>query len=86
VAIARALVGNPSLVLADEPTANLEERTSDEVIGMFTEACRQRGVTTLVVTHNPAFQRVADRTLWMRDGRLFDDPEGGEGSACSAAS
>jgi len=70
VAIARALVGNPGVVLADEPTANLEERTSDEVIELFAAACRTRGVTTVVVTHNPAFKRVADRTLWMRDGRL----------------
>jgi putative ABC transport system ATP-binding protein len=72
VAIARALVGDPAVVLADEPTANLEERASDEVIGLFAQACRGRGATTVVVTHNPAFQTVADRTLWMRDGRLYD--------------
>ena len=77
VAIARALVGNPEVVLADEPTANLEERTSDEVIDLFAQACRARGVTTVVVTHNPAFRGVADRTLWMRDGRLREDAEGG---------
>ena len=77
VAIARALVGNPALVLADEPTANLEERTSNEVIELFADACHTRGVTSVVVTHNPEFQRVADRTLWMRDGRLYERPEGG---------
>jgi putative ABC transport system ATP-binding protein len=86
VAIARALVGNPSVVLADEPTANLEERTSDEVIGMFADACRNRGVTTIVVTHNPAFQRMADRSLWMRDGRLYCNAEAEEPSTCSVAS
>ena len=78
VAIARALVGDPSLVLADEPTANLEERASNEVIELFADACHTRGVTSVVVTHNPEFQRVADRTLWMRDGRLYERPEVGE--------
>lgn len=75
VAIARALVADPAIVLADEPTANLEERTSDEVIELLAGVCHERGVTTLVVTHNPAFMRVADRTLWMSDGRLYEDPE-----------
>jgi len=79
VAIARALVGDPAVVLADEPTANLEERTSDEVISLFAEACRSRGVTVVAVTHNPAFQRVADRTLWMSDGQLYDKPGTGCG-------
>jgi len=79
VAIARALVGDPAIVLADEPTANLEERTANEVIGLFADACHTRGVTSIVVTHNPEFQSVADRTLWMRDGRLYDHAEGGEG-------
>lgn len=72
VAIARALIADPAVVLADEPTANLEERASDEIIGLFADACRSRGVTTVVVTHNPAFQRVADRRLLMRDGQLHN--------------
>jgi len=72
VAIARALVGNPAVVLADEPTANLEERTSDEVIALLAETCRRHGATVVAVTHNPAFEQVADRTLWMRDGQLND--------------
>jgi putative ABC transport system ATP-binding protein len=70
VAIARALVHRPQLLLADEPTGNLDDETAREVLAALLAAVRGRGATLLMVTHDLALARVADRILELRDGRL----------------
>jgi putative ABC transport system ATP-binding protein len=72
VAIARALVTEPALVLADEPTGNLDTRTSIEVIALFQQLNAQ-GITIVVVTHEPDIAAYATRIVQMRDGRIFSD-------------
>jgi putative ABC transport system ATP-binding protein len=70
VAIARALVINPAILLADEPTGNLDSRNGEEVLGLLDEIRRERGVTLLLATHSAAAAARADRTVAMKDGRL----------------
>jgi putative ABC transport system ATP-binding protein len=65
-----ALVNNPSLVLADEPTGNLDTKSGDDVIKLFKEICRSRNVTIVMVTHNPDITRNCDRVIHIRDGRV----------------
>jgi len=72
VAIARALVNQPALVLADEPTGNLDSRTSAEIMGVFQEL-NQRGIAIVMVTHEPDVARYAKRNVLMRDGRIVSD-------------
>jgi putative ABC transport system ATP-binding protein len=72
VAIARALVTSPALLLADEPTGNLDSRTSLEVMALFQELHAQ-GMTLLIVTHEPDVARYADRIVEFRDGRIRRD-------------
>ncbi len=72
VAIARALVNRPRVILADEPTGNLDSRTSVEVMALFQELGRS-GITVLLVTHEPDIARYASRSLVMRDGRVVSD-------------
>ena len=72
VAIARALVNNPAMVLADEPTGNLDSRTSDEILSLFGELHRQ-GQTIIMVTHEADVARHAKRIVRMRDGRVISD-------------
>ncbi len=72
VAIARALVSNPKLLLADEPTGNLDSRTSIEIMGIFQELNRQ-GITIVMVTHELDIARYCQRTVIMRDGRIVKD-------------
>jgi putative ABC transport system ATP-binding protein len=72
VAIARALVNKPSLLLADEPTGNLDSQTSDEIMQVFGELHRQ-GQTIVVVTHEPSIAAHALRTVVLRDGQLDSD-------------
>jgi putative ABC transport system ATP-binding protein len=67
VAIARAIVNNPHILLADEPTGNLDSKTSEEVMGLFRELNRS-GQTVVMVTHNPENCHYADRTIQLRDG------------------
>src|SRR5207245_4056616 len=75
VAIARALINGPSVILADEPTGNLDSRTSDEILDVLRSLNREQGVTIVVVTHNPAVADATDRIVTMRDGRIAsDDP------------
>lgn len=69
VAIARALVNNPKIILADEPTGNLDTRTGDEIMGILREF-HQRGVTIVLITHEPEIAAYADRTATLRDGWL----------------
>ena len=70
VAIARALVNNPSLLLADEPTGNLDSRTSIEVMGIFQRLNAERGITIVLVTHEPDIAEYATRIIGFRDGRV----------------
>src|SRR5437899_5189834 len=72
VAIARALVTNPALVLADEPTGNLDTRTSVEVIKLFQEL-NEQGITIVLVTHEPDVAAYAKRIVEVRDGRIRRD-------------
>jgi len=73
VAIARALVTRPSLVLADEPTGNLDSRTSVEILALLQELNRTDGLTIVMVTHEPDIARYARRTIELRDGRIVHD-------------
>ncbi len=69
VAIARALITRPSIVLADEPTGNLDTENSESVLQMLRASSRELGQTVLMITHNPEAATIADRVLSMRDGR-----------------
>jgi putative ABC transport system ATP-binding protein len=77
VAIARALVGGPKLLLADEPTGNLDTETGEAVLSLMSELPRRRGAAAIFVTHDAQLTRYADRVLMMRDGRLTE-PETSE--------
>lgn len=70
VAIARALVHDPMLVLADEPTGNLDEETGERVLELLLDLTRRAGKTLIMATHNPEIARLADRVLRMQDGTL----------------
>ncbi len=72
VAIARALVGKPRLVLADEPTGNLDTETGNLVLDLLSTLARERGVATVLVTHDVRSTRYADRVFEMRDGTLAE--------------
>jgi len=73
VAIARALIRQPRLLLADEPTGNLDSRTSDEIMALLDRLHRNRGLTMIIVTHNEALASCLDRTLRMEDGLFASD-------------
>jgi len=73
VAIARALINDPVLLLADEPTGNLDSRTADEIMHMLRALNRERGLTVVLVTHEPDMAAWADRIITMRDGQVIAD-------------
>src|SRR5437867_7930814 len=73
VAIARSLVNRPSIILADEPTGNLDSRTSVEVMDVFQRLNQQRGITIALVTHEPDIAQYARRTIVFKDGRIKND-------------
>jgi lipoprotein-releasing system ATP-binding protein len=73
VAVARAVVLRPRLVLADEPTGNLDPQTADEVHELFHRLNRELGLTLIVATHNERLSRSMDRTLRLREGKLLDE-------------
>ena len=73
VALARSLVNNPSIILADEPTGALDTRTSVEVMDIFQRLNRDRKLTVIVVTHEPDVARYAERIIHVRDGRISSD-------------
>jgi putative ABC transport system ATP-binding protein len=70
IAIARALITRPAIVLADEPTGNLDTQNSDAVLSMLRESSRELNQTVLMITHNPEAAQIADRILHMRDGQI----------------
>ena len=72
-AIGRALVKNPGLILCDEPTGALDYKTSKEVLELMERVNQEYGCTIVIVTHNAAIARMADRVLRLRDGRLAED-------------
>ena len=73
VAIARALVNGPAVLLADEPTGNLDRQTGDTILDTLAEIRRQRGQTMVMVTHDPEVARRADRIVRLLDGRVVAD-------------
>jgi putative ABC transport system ATP-binding protein len=73
VAVARALVHRPAVVFADEPTGNLDSRSSEEVLGLLRQAADEFGQTVIMVTHDPQAASVADRIVVLRDGRVVHD-------------
>ena len=72
VAIARALASKPAIILADEPTGNLDSKTSDEVIDLLKRTSRTFGQTIVMITHNPEIAALADRTIRIEDGRIHE--------------
>ncbi|KAB2931867.1 MAG: ABC transporter ATP-binding protein [Candidatus Contendobacter sp.] len=75
VAIARALANQPPLILADEPTGNLDTHTSEDIMTLFTRLNAERGLTLILVTHEPDIARYARRLVRFKDGRIVHDGE-----------
>ena len=78
VALARALINKPAIVLADEPTGNLDSKNSDIVLNMLRQSNQDLGQTVLMITHNPEAARYGDRIIHMRDGEIVapeEDPQ-----------
>jgi putative ABC transport system ATP-binding protein len=73
VAVARSLVNNPALILADEPTGNLDSRTSVEVMEIFQRLNRERGITLVLVTHESDIAQYAQRVVVFKDGKIKKD-------------
>ena len=78
VAIARALVNKPSLILADEPTGNLDSKTGEEIVAIFQELHR-RGNTIIMVTHNQELANLSERVFYLKDGRIIKEEKTGRG-------
>ena len=73
VALARAFVGRPSILLADEPTGNLDSGTGTNILELLLKLNRQEGTTLILVTHDPALSRLADRIVRLKDGKIVDE-------------
>ena len=82
VAVARALVADPALILADEPTGNLDTRASEEIAGLLRQVANDWGRSVVVVTHDPRIAAHADRIIFLKDGRIVDqtvlEPKNGQ--------
>lgn len=74
-AIARAIAAKPSIILADEPTGNLDTQTGDEVMALLKASAKKYGQTLVVITHNEEIAQMADRTIMLADGRILSDGE-----------
>jgi len=85
VAIARALITRPSIVLADEPTGNLDTKNSDAVLHMLQRSNRELSQTTLMITHNPEAASIASRILHMRDGQIVHVENGSRAGGAQTA-
>jgi len=72
VAVARAMIANPALILADEPTGNLDSRASDEIAGLLRQAASEWDRAVVMVTHDPRIAAYADRIIFLKDGRIID--------------
>jgi putative ABC transport system ATP-binding protein len=70
VSIARALINNPKIIYADEPTGNLDTKNTKEIMDILIKRVRENGVTLVMVTHNPELAAYADRVIYMRDGQI----------------
>jgi len=70
VAVARALANNPAIILADEPTGNLDLKTGEEIINLLKNLSKDRGVTVISATHDIKMLNVSDQVIWIRDGRI----------------
>ena len=73
VAIARALVNQPAILLADEPTGNLDSKTSEEIMGIFQRLNQDLGITVIMITHEADIASFAQRVILFRDGKIVDD-------------
>jgi putative ABC transport system ATP-binding protein len=71
VAIARAIIHGPDILLADEPTGNLDSGNADQILSLFQDLNRKRGQTIVMITHNKDAAAVADRVLQMKDGQIL---------------
>ncbi len=72
VAVARALINNPELLLADEPTGNLDVRQTHLMMDLFQQLCKEEGYSLVIVTHNPEFRKIADRLYTIIDGQILE--------------
>ncbi len=79
IAIARALLNNPSLILADEPTGNLDTKTSTEIMNIFTRLNKEKKITLVMVTHEPDIACYARKRIYIRDGQIIREEQNGEG-------
>jgi putative ABC transport system ATP-binding protein len=79
IAIARALLNSPSLILADEPTGNLDTKTSAEIMQIFTRLNEDKKITLVMVTHEPDIACYAKKRIYMRDGKIIREEKGREG-------
>jgi putative ABC transport system ATP-binding protein len=77
VAIARALLLSPAVVLADEPTGNLDSRAGGQILRLMRDLNEDEGVTIVMVTHDPSAAAIADRIVFLRDGRVCEEVAGG---------
>ncbi len=76
VAIARAMINQPALILADEPTGNLDSHKGQEVVNILRNIAKEDGCAVLMVTHDPRVEEIADRILWLEDGELREHETG----------
>jgi len=86
VSIARALANDPDLILADEPTANLDSKHGHDVVALLRDVAKKQGRTVVIVSHDHRIREVADRILWLEDGRFRDSDESVPWSAGGIAS
>lgn len=85
LAIARALVKGPRLILADEPTGNLDSETGDTILELIHEVCKSRNATLIMVTHSSEALWLADRTFRLRSGKLLEEPAGAGTCVCETS-